>query len=407
MALPGKNKVWVIEDDELPIRPIKPSEQPLAQSEALSAAPRLRGSPVPPIPGLGGSASEPRPAGFKIPSRMRLPRSRAKTGALILLTYTLGVAAPLLIGKSRGQAFWSGLGVAGLMPWAALLFAAPLIDRALDAGRLPLLPWLAVMGLSALLLTTVWSRAIVLAGRDDRFAPDALPAMLRHPYSVGFAGLLVPGLGLLITGRPRRAALAFWIASPFVLSLLVLANTGRLGGWNEQGAEVALDGIVLAALVSAVLGALLWIGGALDGFRHALRESKKTQKRRNDWLVVALFASLVAFFLSLDPGVLAKDLDRLSWSRHEEGYRLVPLYLELAAMRLDPAEPAYVLRAADRYDEVGMGLSALTLRRKLRERWRAHEDFFLQKSDLQPKAYGNHPFEGQPPALDATRFPHQ
>ena len=94
---------------------------------------------------------------------------------------------------------------------------------------------------------------------------------------------------------------------------------------------------------------------------------------------MAVLVAIVAFGFTLGPSNLARNLDRVGTGMQHEGYRLIPLCMEYAAMNLDPAEPRYVMHTAELYDTLGKPEAARALRDDLKARWESYADMLLRQ----------------------------
>jgi hypothetical protein len=233
--------------------------------------------------------------------------------------------------------------------------------------------------LSALLVIgigfTVWARGIYVNGSTAGLALQRLPWWCRAPAAVGMLGFLLPGLGMLVMGRPRRAAWTLWSAGPVMMAILVLTHAGWLWRASRGVATTgntghALEVVFLVTVTVLVLGILNWLVQALDALRLVTHGVGARRSRRTYWLTALLVLVVILFGIWFDPAVLAEDLDRYALSLHAEGMRLIPLTLTLSAIRLDPAQPAYVIHAADLYSLLGRENRAAALRQELADRWR-------------------------------------
>ena len=228
---------------------------------------------------------------------------------------------------------------------------------------------------SILLGFTVWSRAVYLLGGNRALFAQNLPDPLKRPGLVGSLGFIVPGLGLLVTGHHRRAAFTVWLTGLFALSIFVLSRAAWLWSWNRGAGSDAFQGATLERLffvmgIVCIFGALVWIIQALDGARLAERRFVRDAGPSANATAFALLASLVAFLLVFEPASVADTLDNFAVSAGYDGFRLLPLHAELAAMRLDPSKPVFAIKAAELYDGLGKHESARAIREEMLERWK-------------------------------------
>lgn len=326
-------------------------------------------------------------AWVKPPAATRRP---FKAVGVLVAAYTLGGVAPLALRVGPRKLAWAMLTTLSLTGWASLIWFWPRIQGAMASGRLPILPFILGIALIHFVGATAWSRALGRLVRDERYQPQGLPRWLRHPWTAGALGLVLPGAGLAIAGRGRRAGFALWNAAGVVLSALVLAKAGLAWTWNVKSGADALPGafvesvfIGLAAVV--VVGSLLWIGTALDGAR--LVEQRRASLRRGrakitalraDSAALGLLAASVLFALTFHPALLAGNLDQFAGAMRFSGYRVIPLGLESAAAALDAGRPEYQMRVAELHVEMGHPEAARAIQNRLRERWEVYAQMLLQ-----------------------------
>jgi hypothetical protein len=317
----------------------------------------------------------------------RAPRVAFRAGRVVAALYTLAGVAPLALGVGPRQFFWAAVAVVSLTTYVTVgWFWAPL-RAMMGTARLPLVPFLAVLFLAHAAGALAWSRALSRTVDDERFAPRDLPRWVRHPLCAGVGGLVLPGFGHVVTGHGRRAALAFWNAACVVLAALLLSHGGLLWNWNERSAADALprlfvEAVLLASGFVLFAGGLVWIGGALDGVRLAVGHRAFAERPRlvgpGDATAVGLLLALGAVALCMHPGRIAADLDSIAGAMRFSNYRLVPMVFESAAVALDPARPAYSLRVAALYTEMGYPEKARAIHDRLRERWEAYAKLVLE-----------------------------
>jgi hypothetical protein len=320
-----------------------------------------------------------------------IPGRRAFHPAPTLLAlYTLGGVAPLALRVGRHKFAWATASALSLAGWATLVWYWPTVRAMMTSGRLPILPFLLGLAIVHLVGAIAWTHAVFQVVRDDRFKANALPRWMRHPWTTGIAGTLMPGAGLAAAGCHVRAAAALWNGASVVLAGLVLANSGLLWSWNvKSGADAMpkgfVEGLLVASAIVACLGGLAWIGTALDGAR--LADTRRTAGRRSgegrdlrlaDGITLALVTALVAFAMAFHPASLARDLDRFASSMRFEGYRTIPLVLQSTAAALDAGRPEYAMRVAELHVEMGRPEAARLIHERLRERWEVYAQMLLQ-----------------------------
>ncbi len=320
------------------------------------------------------------------PDSERSPRSRVRyrSGLILTLAYTCGPLAPALMRQGQNNLAWmSATGLAGLA-WAAMLWRWADIRPALERGTLALVPWMLGVFVAACVWMLGWCRGVKLAGRDARFVPERLPSWLRAPRLVVALGLVLPGIGHLLSDHPRRAAVVLWNAIFPILPLLALWHSAWLWRCNRNAGAAAVPGtalevVFLAAAGLAAVGLLAWIAGSLDGARLVARRGGRHDAMHGDAVALALLATLVLALVGLRPLRLAQDLDRFAGVLQQEGYRVAPLCMEMVAMRLDRAEPRYVMASAELLESFGKHEMALSLRETLRRRWESYAEHLLRQ----------------------------
>jgi hypothetical protein len=336
-----------------------------------------------------------------VPSWMQPSRKKKKAssgagsggglGPGVLIVYLLGPFAPGALGARRGW-IWAALGGAALLIWTWTLWGWNDVAAALGNGVMPVGVWGAVMVILALAGITAWARAVLLYGGRPYFDPERSPRWLRDPRSLGVMGFLLPGSGLFLAGHPRRAAAAFWTSGLLAVSVLILLGAGSIWNFNRAAASKGisagtLETALIAVALTGALAALLWISQALDGARRGAVRLGVDGIRRGDGFALGLLVAGALFFVSFDPPSVARDLDSLVVETHERGFQTVPLYLSRMAARLDPAEPLYVLRTAEIYEEMGERHTARMLRSKLQYQ-RQHYEHLLEPQNAPALAPG-------------------
>jgi hypothetical protein len=307
------------------------------------------------------------------PDGNRSPRAASLSG--VIFSDLLGPLAILTTRQGRESKFWVALAAASAGMMLSLLFGWNHILAGLGEKGFVIVPLMLLMSMSILVGFTVWARAVYLLGGNRALFTQNLPDPLKRPGLVGALGFLVPGLGLLVTGHHRRAAFTVWLTGLFALSIFCLSRAAWLWSWNRGAGSDALRGATLENLfiimgITAAFGTLVWIVQALDGARLAERRFVRNANPSGNATAFVLLASLVIFVLMFEPASIADTLDRFAVSAEYEGYRLLPLHAELAAMRLDPSKPAFAIRAAELYDGLGRNESAQNIREEMFERWK-------------------------------------
>jgi hypothetical protein len=315
--------------------------------------------------------------------RIRL-RQTPRPLLMLVLSYTLGGMAPAFLDMGKRRFTWAFLTLTSAAIWGATVWKWPLLRAWIETGRLPLLPCMVVLGVVTLLLVQAWSRSVWLAAQDVRFVPERLPGLLRRPVSVALVGALLPGAGYLMAKHARRAASVVWIVGPLALAGLTLWqgewfwNVNRASG--VQGLPLpVMELIFIASVAVLLLGGLIWVTSAFDAARLAAFRAGQRASARADWLGFAVIAVTVAFFVTLAPENMARNLDQLATGMRHDGYRIIPLGMQHAAMRLDPSRPRYVMRAAELHDLMNQPEAAHELREQLRTRWQEYAEFLLRQ----------------------------
>jgi hypothetical protein len=284
----------------------------------------------------------------------------------ILLAYLLGPFA-----ADRWHPFWTPAAALGLL-LSSLLMATGLLDSSeLARGRSLALFLHGMAALGILVTLSGWSLAIRGAGATLARQRHALPAMLRRPGPAAFVGLWLPGFALLLAGSPRRAAMALWNFGPLACALFILLRPGHAQGWTVW---VGYERLLAVALVTTLAAGLLWMAWALEGLRVQLRHVRSAGGLRGDRLALWLLASLAVFFIAFQPVGTAEILHRRADMLAGQGFRLLPLTLERAALHLDGSRPDYWLRAADHCEALGREQEAAQFRGRIWLQWRELQD---------------------------------
>ena len=192
----------------------------------------------------------------------------------------------------------------------------------------------------------------------DALKSHAWSPRLTHPWSAVALGLAAPGSAQVLARRPRRAVATLWHAWPAVAAVLVLLQApliwgqrAAFAGWGLDGA--ALETALLVAVAVAALAPLLWLAQALEGGRVQAARSGRWQGVRGDWATVALVATVAVALVAAEPATIAAGLGEYADGFADRGCTVTPLLLVRTARQLDPAQPAYALRAADLYAAAG------------------------------------------------------
>jgi len=330
----------------------------------------------PPKPTDGGVGAKPE---SKSKSRGKAQRAEADpVGQLhsrwhIVFAYVLGPLYPLLTRWSIGNIVWAVLGLASIAACVgAVWYRTELLRRAESGGFA--VPHLLAVGCGIVLLSfTAWARALYVAGW--RMQQRSLLVGLSHPITVAGLSLVFPGLGLFISGNPRRGALAVWILGPLMIALVILIHAPWLWHLNQnlvagRVPRSALELVFIASLLLALLATFTWVVQALEGARLVSRSTGRVSHGQP--VALALLVAIVAFHLTFEPARIAQVLDRFAIAFRLDGLRVIPLVMELGAAKLDPVQPLYPHRAAELYQQLGQRGRARHLREELNARWNAY-----------------------------------
>jgi hypothetical protein len=298
--------------------------------------------------------------------------------------YLLGPIALALWPRVQIRAAWSIAGAATVVAAVLLIVGWTPFTAWIDSVRFGLPIWFAVVSIVFLAAATVWSRAVAKAGRDHPILASVSPRWLGHPRTVCALGLLVPGLGLMIAGHPRRAACVLWMLGPLAVAVVVLAHWRWLVERSRSAvpagiSDFSLEIILIAAVGVAALMLLNWIVQALDGARRVSTAGHSHVFA--DAISIALLASIALFSTTFRPVPFARSLGVVSVALHRDGLRVIPLGLAEAAARLDPASPGYLAHAALLNDELGMTDAARAKRYVIERRMQEYTTLVQRESE--------------------------
>lgn len=285
---------------------------------------------------------------------------------LVGLAYLLGPFALLLTPKGRENSGWLTAGIASGIAGVALLLWGHNVPQQLGGGWSFLL-LAVVVSLVVLTWFAAWSRAVYFAGTAWKRNSTQLPEWIDRPWSVGSLGFLIPGMGLLVAGCPRRAATVVLALGPAMLAGLLLLNASWIWnlhmatGWRPLSSH-SLEGLFIMAAVIVFAALLGWSAQALEGIRQVHLQRRTFARGRGDWYAVALLATAATLVVVANPGQLAGHLDRQVDHLRGDGYQVIPLYMTLAASKLDPSQSQYAVKAMDLYSELGQAEKAAQLR---------------------------------------------
>lgn len=295
-------------------------------------------------------------------------------GALVAFTYLLGPFALLLTAQGRRGKLWLILGATAGLSGFVLALTWQECLAGLTPGTMLAGAWFLTALLTVGLGFTAWAWGLLVNGSTAGVAAQRLPWWCRAPVAVCVLGFLLPGFGMLVMGRPRRAACTLWLMGPAVQAVLIL----NYADWLWQGTREASPGvpagstleiIFLIATVVLSAGIAFWLFQALDAVRLVTHGVGARRSRRVYWLTAALVLAVVLFGVRFKPAKLAEDLDRYATALQAQGMQVIPLILTHGAARLDPARPEYLIHTADLYAETGREDRAVALRQELSARW--------------------------------------
>ena len=283
------------------------------------------------------------------------------------------LAGPVTISRwltGRSGLLWSAAGFGSLVVGFILMVMSSRFDAWVETKSFGLVWWLLFVPPLVLIFGLVWARSIAAAGCLHRVAFSRLPRKWRSPAAIAAAGMLVPGLGMMLIGRPRHAGWSFALVAPLAVSAVVLGRWDWL--WHRARTPIpagisgsTLEIVLAITVIVAAAGVILWIVQALDGAR---RVSNRRSLVVADTASVALLISLAIFSFAFRPTSVASNLYTTAVTLRLDGYRMIPLALSEMAFRLDPASPAYLAESAELYELMGKTEKTREMRRMLEER---------------------------------------
>jgi TM2 domain-containing membrane protein YozV len=359
-------KVWLIDPGDV-LDVMRPNKKQPAPAKARRATPPS-GPPRPVPPRVKPLTAVTAPTGplprRKTPSSA--PPARLQFASLTALTYLLGPISILLTPRGRGgrgTVILAGMSV-GV---GALLLASGFGTVVRSDSPSSAWLWLFLVGFAIVGTFTAWARAVKLIGAEGIPSPSKLPRWMRRGWMISALGLVAPGSGQLLSGRPGRAALILWLGWPIVFSAVVLVN--GMGLWRHHqttgwldGSGVVLERILMIAAGVVALGFLGHVAQALQGIREVLVGSQFHARIKGDFYAAGVLVFAVALVVVASPVEMARQLDLSGDILREEGFRAIPLRLTLAASHLDPARTEYSLQAMELYTELGDLERAATIR---------------------------------------------
>lgn len=332
---------------------------------------------LPPMRGANeGTAGDDTPSAAASGSGRRARAQSAaerRPGWPLLLWYCAGPFAIFATSRGRKERSWIAAALLSMILGAiAALSWDPLVSGTSTGSKSAV----AVLVILCAALTAgfaAWTRGIFLIGRQEGARIRRIPDMLKRPAGTGLLGSVLPGLGLLVSGRPRQAAAALWMVCATLLSIMILSQADWLWRFDRRAGALSAGGRALEYLfiflfVCGLLGVVSWVVQALDGMRHAAKGNGRTAASRTGVLILVSCAVFVSWSIAFERGNLAGMLDRSASALHREGLQIAPLVMSETAMRLDSSRPAYVARAISLYESIGAFDRALALRRSLVDR---------------------------------------
>lgn len=317
----------------------------------------------------------------------------------ILAAYLLGPLSPPVL--REGGMGWLWILVAPLTAayWYMLIDQRNRIPE--TAGFTVLLAGVALGAVLIGLTLAGWSRSVDRLGIAARTLRSRSPS-LQNPLTLLLLGFLAPGLGLVLAGRPRRGAAAFWFIGMGAAAGVVVWFAGDLWDWSRTRSNPEtlslLELCLLGTGVFCLVGIASWIIQLLDGARMGTALTSKRMK--SDWVFVSLVGAILLFLGLSQPVTLARELDGFATAKHTRGYHVLPLVSSMAAMKLDPSQPRYALAAAGFLDEMGRGALAEQIREDLDQRWSVYADWLFE----QEKEPETNPMPGGILPPDAIRW---
>jgi hypothetical protein len=357
------SKVWVIKSDEAPEQAASGGEQNYADIHERIV--RSRSSSVKP-----GTKGQPA-AGADRGNEDGSP-------AFTVLAYLLGPLSILATSQGRQSKLWISMGIASVVLLELMMLRAKAIFAAPGGPGIGFAIWTLVACVTTVMGFAAWARGVYLLGARRGWHMRRLPGWIRDPGAAAVFGLVVPGFGLHVAGHHKRAAWALFGACAAVVSALVLWLAPGLWRWNQSAGALAprsdaLERVFLIMGAVGLIGAFAWIIQWLDGVRLAGYRTGRDEGAPGDWAAAALLVAIVAFLTMFHPAELAGTLDNLAVSTRLDGLRVIPLCASEAAMRLDPSQPAYALRAIEMNESFGRTEVARAMRQELDERWKTYE----------------------------------
>ncbi len=322
-------------------------------------------------------------------------RSTQRSWKPLVTAYLLGpVTVSRWVTGTKGAA-WAATGALSVFVAFLLVVFHSRFDAWLGNSSNGVLTWFLIVPLLVTVTGSVWARSVTAAGRRCPATLSRLPRRLRSGAAITALGMLVPGLGLMLTGRVKRAGWAFALVIPAGVTAAAILRWPWLWDLNRSAinpglSSVALEFVLLSTVSIAAVCALAWIVQALDGARGA---GHRPSHVFADAAGATLIVSLVVFAVAFKPVSVARNLSASALPMRHDSYRLIPLAITEAASWLDPANPVYIAEAAELYRALGN-------RKKAREK----RDILEQRAAAYTKFAWGGPSDGPAPAGLTSNF---
>lgn len=269
--------------------------------------------------------------------------------------YVIGPVARMLTADGTRRIVWALLGPGAICVGVALCIFGSALRAWFDSVPYGDLMWVVLETVVITSIVGTWAAAIGSARQVRPIRTSARASWVLSAPAATFAGLLLPGLGLMMAGKRKLAAVAFWTLAPLTSAALVLGQWRWVVGRSSSPVPAALSGtageIALGlAFVVLVLSLLAWIVQALDGARRV----SWGRIGRPGAVSFALVLSLAVFAATFRSHTVARNLAWTASALQAEGLRLLPWGLYEVAARLDPLSPRHQVRTAELATELGM-----------------------------------------------------
>ena len=160
---------------------------------------------------------------------------------------------------------------------------------------------------------------------------------------------------------------SFWAATA---GLVTLVGARRVITSNDDAGmvfrpSVAFEIMLMTATVLVCGGFLVWLIQSLAGFGRIVPEVALRRRPRADRLALVLMGTLLVFVFAWDPPTVGGALHGRALAWQQDGYRVIPLALSLAARKCDPTGVDYAVTAIELNRELGRDEAAAALRADL------------------------------------------